>query len=218
MMDLFSLPLQTKVNKTVPKNAFESFTNAKQKALFSSLISKIIWSNKLSEETLNLPGKEIKEIQLFKVELKGNGDPKPLLEIIDKAIPYHIIFIVSFGKGFFLSTAKKHPHPTNENFSVIDWTFKSDWLEPEHMQFNLNLKKSIDSIYLDFCNQLSGKSKINQKSFGELIELNSKTEHLKKEITRLKSAISNCKQFNQKVELNLRLKEVVKELKLHWTI
>lgn len=211
-MDLFSLPIQTKVNKTVPKNAFESFTNTKQKALFTSLISKITWSNKLSEETLNLPCKEIKEIQLFKVELKVSGDPKPLLEIIDKAIPYHIIFIVSFEKEIYISTAKKHPHPTNENISVVDWTFKSDWFEPERIPFNLYLKKSIDSIYLDFCNQLSGKSKINQKSFNELIELNSKTKQLKKEITRLKSAISNSKQFNQKVELNMRLKEVEREL------
>jgi hypothetical protein len=37
-------------------------------------------------------------------------------------------------------------------------------------------------------------------------------DQLKKEVTKLKSAISKCKQFNEKVNLNLKLKEAEKHL------
>ncbi|GAB3660261.1 hypothetical protein GCM10028791_34110 [Echinicola sediminis] len=207
-MDLFNLPRQTVINRVVPKNAFDKYTNTKQKALFSSLILRITWTNKLSEETSNLKGQEISEIQVFKVELKEGGDPKSLLDIIDKSIPYHIIFVVSHRGNVFLSTSKKHPHPTNEDNSVIDWTFKSDWFTANENQFSLNLKKSIDAVYQDFCNQLSGNFKATQKSISELIDMNKNVDKLNKEIASLKSAIAKCKQFNQKVELNMKLKEV----------
>lgn len=212
-MDLFNLPQQTIINRVVPKNAFDNYTNTKQKALFSSLISRITWINKLSEETLNLAGQDILEIQIFSVELKEPGDPKTLLDIIDKSIPYHIIFVVKFMDSVFISTSKKHPHPADENNSVIDWTFRSDWFNANKNQFVLNLKKSIDAVYLDFCNQLSGELKSNQVSISELIEINKKADKLNNEIGSLKAAIARSKQFNQKVDLNLKLKEVEKELR-----
>ncbi|UCS92495.1 DUF4391 domain-containing protein [Echinicola marina] len=211
-MDLFNLPRQTVINRVVPKNAFDKYTNTKQKALFSSLILRITWTNKLSEETINLKGQEISEIQVFKIELKEGGDPKSLLDLIDKSIPYHIIFIVSHNGNVFLSTSKKHPHPTNDDNSVIDWTFRSDWFTANENQFSLNLKKSIDAVYQDFCNQLSGNFKANEKSISELIDRNKEVDKLNKEISSLKSAISKCKQFNQKVELNMKLKEVEAKL------
>lgn len=217
-MDLFNLPQQTIINKVVPKNAFDSYRNTKQKALFSSLISRITWSNKLSEETLNLVGHDISEVQIFRIELKEQADPKLLLDVIDKAIPYHIIFVVVHKDALLFSTSKKHPHPTNENNSIIDWTFRSDWIKSDKNQFVLTLKKSIDAVYLDFCNQLSGKSIPNQKSIEDLINLSEKVKALNRQIDSLKSAISNCKQFNQKVYLNIKLKEVERELGLIWTL
>ena len=59
-----------------------------------------------------------------------NKNPKKfiekLLEIIDKSIPYHIIFVLNFEDQVKISVAQKHLHPTNENNAVIDWTFKSE--------------------------------------------------------------------------------------------
>lgn len=215
-MDLFNLPQQTIINKVVPKNAFDNYTNTKEKALFSSLISRITWINKLSEETLNLAGQDILEIQIFSVELKEHGDPKTLFDIIDKSIPYHIIFVVKYKESVFISTSKKHPHPADENNSVIDWTFRSVWFNANKNQFVLNLKKSIDAVYLDFCNQLSGHPEKKEKSLDSLIDLNRRVDKLNKEIDSLKAAIARSKQFNHKVDLNMKLKEVERELGLIW--
>lgn len=63
-MEIFDLPIKTKVEKTIPKNAFDRYTSAKKKKMFTDLVEKIRWVNKLSKETLNLIGTDIKEIQM----------------------------------------------------------------------------------------------------------------------------------------------------------
>lgn len=212
-MDFFNLPSRTKVGRVVPKNAFDEYTNTKQKKLFTDCIQRISWTHKLSTDTVNLDAKDIKEIQVFKVELKEKTDILKILEIINKAIPYHIVFWVEFKEQAYISTAAKHPHPTNEDISVVDWTFTSDWFDLATTPFQINLKNSLDAVYKDLCVQLTGKPDLSKKSMDSILQNQQEIDQLKKEVARLKSAISRSKQFNEKVELNLKLKTAEKELK-----
>ena len=90
---MFNLPKSTVVNRVIPKNAFDEFTNTKQKKAFTEKIERIRWLNKLSAETINLSGSDVKEIQVFQIELKQKDSIPELLKIIDKSIPYRILFI-----------------------------------------------------------------------------------------------------------------------------
>ncbi|MEI7491906.1 MAG: DUF4391 domain-containing protein [Bacteroidota bacterium] len=211
-MDFFNLPPTTKVNRVIPKNAFDNYTNTRQKKLFSDLVARITWTHKLSSKTVNLQAKEIQEIQIFQVELKTMTDIQAVLAIIDKAIPYTIIFIVEFDDSMFISTSTKHAHPVNEDNSVIDWTFKTDWFLKSENKYSLTLKKSLDSVHQDLCVQISGKPTMANKPIEELIEFKREILILEKEIARLKSGIKNGKQFNYKVDLNIKLKEAEKQL------
>jgi Fe-S cluster biosynthesis and repair protein YggX len=211
-MDLFKLPATTRVNRVIPKNAFDAYTNTKQKKIFTDLISRIAWTHKLSPQTINLEAKEIKEIQVFHVELKTMAEVKPVLDIIDKSIPYHIIFLVEYNGQIYLSTSTKHPHPVNENNSVIDWTFKTEWFPITENGYTLVLKKSLDAVHHDFCIQISGQPTMSNKPIQELIEYKRRILTLEKEIVKLKTAITGCKQFNQKVELNIKLKTAENQL------
>jgi hypothetical protein len=211
-MVFFNLPERTKVGRVIPKNAFDQYTNTKQKKQFTDFIQRIVWSNKLSADTVNLDSSEIQEIQIFKIELKQKTEVSKLLEIINKSIPYHIVFWVAYEQKAYISTASKHPHPTNENQSVIDWTFTSDWFLKDNNTYSFNLKGSLDEVFKDLCVQLTGRPDLKKQSLDLILKNQQETDRLKKEINRLKSAISNCKQFNEKVQLNLRLKEVEKEL------
>lgn len=212
-MELFSLPHTAKVNRVIPKNAFDSYTTAKQKKLFTELIARITWTHKLSTDTVNLEGKDIKEIQVFRIELKVKEEIQTVLDIIDKSIPYNIVFVIEFDGKIYISTSTKHPHPINEDNAVIDWTFKTGWFLPSENKYTLQLKKSIDAVYHDFCIQLSGKSSMATKPLQDLIAYKKKVDALEKEISRLKSGIANSKQFNNKVDLNLKLKAKENELK-----
>jgi hypothetical protein len=211
-MEVFKLPPTAKVNRAVPKNAFERYATAKQKKLFTELVAKITWLYKLSSDTVNLDSKDIQEIQVFQVELKTKADLSALLEVIDRAIPYHIIFIVAHEGSIYLSTSTKHPHPLNADNAVIDWTFKTDWFPPGENPYRLNLKQSLDAVYRDFCLQLSPSPHLADKPLEALVAHRKTIERLRKEAARLKSALSNAKQFNQKVELNVQLKAVEREL------
>lgn len=211
-MNYFKLSETTKVFKVIPKNTFDSYTNTQQKRLFSEKIARITWMQKLSKETINLPYKEINEIQIFRIELKAKEDVSSILTIIDKAISYHIIFIVGYADHIYLSTSKKHSNPINENISVIDWTFKSDWFSATDQKYRLNLKYNIDAVFKDISLQLLGRGDLANESIDSIIYNQQQIDVIQKEISRLKSSISKSKQFNRKVELNLVLK--AKELQL----
>jgi hypothetical protein len=211
-MDFFNLPPRTKVGRVVPKNAFDEYTNTKQKKQITDCILRITWTHKLSIETVNLEAKDIKEVQVFKVELKEHTDILKILEIINRAIPYHIVFWVEFKEQAYISTAAKHPHPTNEDLSVIDWTFTSEWFKMANMPYQFNLKGSLDAVFKDLCVQLTGKPDLSKKSMDSILQNQQEIDQLKKEVTKLKSAMLRSKHYKEKVELNLKLKEAEKNL------
>ena len=35
----------------------------------------------------------------------------------------------------YISTASKHPHPTNDDVAVIDWTFTSEWFNKDENNY-----------------------------------------------------------------------------------
>ncbi len=208
---MFNLPKATQVDQIIAKKVVDSYTNTKQKRLFVDVVDKIQWTNKLSVNTINLEGRDIQELQIFEIQLKEKKNIAELLAIIDKAISYHIIFLLKYGGEVMISTSKKHTHPANENNAVIDWTFNSEWMR--EVPYTLNLKQDIDFVYTDFCKQLSDVAESKVKSLDELIRQKEKIVTLEKEIKKLKTKVKNCKQFNIKVELNLKLQGKLKELR-----
>ncbi|RYF26663.1 MAG: DUF4391 domain-containing protein [Flavobacteriales bacterium] len=208
---MFKLPETTKLNKIIPKNAFDSYTNTKQKKEFADHISRITWSNKLSVDTTNLQSKEISEVQVFTIELKEKTQIKSILNVIDKAIPYPIIFILKNGDSVYLSTSPKHSNPKNEDLAVIDYTYSTDWLSENENVFQIELRNDIDWVYKTFCEQFYNvKAKVNDVK--ELVASQKEFDRVNKEIEKVKLAILRAKQFNKKVELNMKLKELEAQL------
>ncbi len=214
-MNLFNLPKSTIVDKVIPKNAFDNHTNPKQKKLLSENVEKIRWVNKLSKETINIVGKELQEIQIFEIILKNNNATDEVIEIIDKAIPYRIIFILVLENLIKVSTSKKHPHPTNEDKSIIEWTFASEWLYLTEFGYKINLRQDIDFIYKDFCLQFTSyPSKTStSETIETLISFEEGKSQILKKIQRLENKINSEKQFNIKLALNIELQKLKKELR-----
>lgn len=211
-MDFFNLPVRTKVGRVVPKNAFDEFTNTKHKKLFTDCIQRISWTHKFSADTVNLNAGDIKEIQVFKVELKQKSEILKILEIINKSIPYHIVFWVEHDREAYISISLKHPHPTNDDIAVIDWTFNSDWFNIYKNNYVLNLKGSLDAVLKDLCVQILGKPELGEQSLASILKTQQEVDRLKKEIRKLKSALSKSKQFNEKVNLNQKMNSLKKDL------
>jgi uncharacterized protein (UPF0248 family) len=212
-MNYFQLPSQAIKDKSIPKNAFYVYATSKQKQLFVDVVDKIKWQYKLATDTINLEGIEVQEIQVFEISLKQKKNIESVLPIIEKAIPYHIIFIISFNDEVMLYTSQKHAHPVNENNAVVDWVFKTDWFNSVSIKYSIVLKESLDKVFSDFCFQLSNDSDLgSKKNLKELIEKEQKIQDLKNQILRLKARIKATKQFNRKQPLNSQLNLLKSEL------
>lgn len=209
---MFNLPASTLINKIVPKNAFDQYTNYRQKRLFSDLVSRIVWLHKISFETVNLQGKEVQEIQIFTIELKEKLEIGQIVQIIDRAVPYHIIFVVGFEEERYISVSAKHLHPQNDHKAVIDYTFTSEWFEKDENSYQILLKGSLDHIFKDFCKQFTTNYFKENKTISEVVDMQKKIDRLMKDIENVKSAIAREKQFNRKVELNMNLKNLEETL------
>ena len=208
------LPPTTVVNKVVPKNSFDKYINTKQKKLFSEFIEKIRWANKLSKQTIRLEGKDVNEIQVFEISLKKKTAADDLLNIIDRHIPYHIIFVLLFENEVLYSAAQKHTHPVSDESSVLDWRFSSNWVNQDESLFRLNLKINLDEVFADFCLQITGKEKRQNQTLSQVIIIEQNRKLLLYEINKLEADIKGCKQFNKKVELNLKLQSKKAELEI----
>jgi hypothetical protein len=212
-MAIFDLPKRTALGRVIPKNAFDKFTNSKQKKAMSALIKRITWQHKISTTTTNLPSKEIEEIQVFLIELKSKNDLKSILEIINKAITYHIIFILKYDEEIRISTAAKHLHLHKKNEAVIDCVFQTNWFQLSKNDINLNLKESLEVTYIDLCSQISSYS-FTQKNYSNFVEKAIQLKSLESQIQQLEKQIQKEQQFNLKVELNIKLMGLRKKLQI----
>jgi hypothetical protein len=208
---MFELPETTVVNRVIPKNSFEKYATASQRKQFTEYVQKIIWLNKLSEETTNLQGNEIKEIQVFLIELKQKQKIDGILSVIDKAIPYPIIFSIRYDSIYYCSVSQKHAHPLNDNNAIIDWTFRTDWLDISKKHLSIILKKNLEAVFENICFQISNPKR-DISGITKLVDYDREQKILHREKERLKNAIKRCKQFNKKVELNLELKKIQKQI------
>lgn len=202
-MDL-PLPRQSEVNKFVPKNAFfaKAALNTRLKDEFTSLIAKITWRYKLSESTISVPKTSgVEEIQIFQIELKEKRIPENALKVIDKLIPYPILYAFVYGESACYGiTIKDNP---NRKYYFSDWDERIDW--------NFH-GPNLESVYEGIVKNFIRQPRSDAVEFETLVETDKKLDSLEKEIGTLRNKIRTEKQFNKKVELNKRLKERTEEL------
>ena len=86
-INVLKLPQSTIVNRVIPKEKLYSHgdVNYTTKRKFVDQIDKIVWSNKIATQTLNISSGKYEEIEVLQVYLKnGQIDNKLLTTIIDK--------------------------------------------------------------------------------------------------------------------------------------
>lgn len=195
MNDNFKLPRAAFVNKFIAKNKFyeKSALSAKLQKEFVDKIQKIKWKYKLAESTVGITKTDkVTEIQIFEIELKEQVMPKNVLKVIDKAIPYQILYrFIYKGNEAYGITLKENNNAENYYFS--------DWNEDKNFDFTgIDLEKVYQKLVKAFI-----RSEVhNKSSFTEIIDTDKKIKTLENEIVALKNKISKEKQFNRKVEIN----------------
>ncbi len=208
--DAFNLPRNAYVNKFIPKSKFydKVALSARLQKEFVDKIQKITWKYKLAEDTIGISKTDnVTEIQIFEIELKEQVIPKNILKIIDKSIPYQILYRFVFEESVAYGITLK------EKNNVENYYF-SEWNEEKKFDFaGIDLEKVYQKIVKSFV-RITMQNKAN---FKEIIDADSEIKSLETEIRVLESKINKEKQFNRKVEINkilLDRKNRLKDIKV----
>lgn len=206
MNDNLNLPKEAFVNKFIAKSKFyeKADLNSKLQQEFVDKIQKITWKYKIAENTIGiLKTDKVIEIQVFEIELKERIIPKNVLKIIDKAIPYQILYQFIFNEDISYGITLKENNKA-ENYYFSDWNEVIDF-----EFFGTDLEKVYHKLVKSFIkNQLE-----ENKEFSEIISNDSKIKSLNNEIIILENKIKNEKQFNKKVDINKILLDKKQQLK-----
>lgn len=199
------LPKEAFVNKFIAKTKFyeKATLSSKLQKEFVDKIQKITWKYKLADSTIGIAKTEaVTEIQVFEIELKEQVIPKNVLKVIDKSIPYQILYRFLYDDNIAYGITLK-ADTSVENYYFCDWNAEI------HFDFTgIDLEKVYQKLVKAFVRDEAQ----HKGSFSEIIDLDKKIKTLETEITALENKISKEKQFNRKVEINKVLLEKKAEL------
>lgn len=209
------MPENAVVNKFIAKTKFyeRATLSSKLQNEFINKIQKITWKYKLAEDTIGISKTDsVTEIQVFEIELKEQVIPENVLKVIDKAIPYQILYQFVYKDNTAYGITLKCPilrtMPEKESAGTRNYYF-SQWNEDLNFDFtDIDLEKVYQKVIKAFINNEAK----NRSDFAAIIDADDKIKHLGKEIKTLGKKIKKEKQFNRKVELNKSLLERQKQL------
>ena len=209
---MLGLPTTTEYNKRIPKQKFYenlSVTPA-LKRIFVEQIQNVIWANKIAPATISVSeGKEVTEIEVFRICLNAGTLDESALRQMDKQIPYHILFVLEYNEKYQAWIGYKEVSSGDNAFKVNKY-YHTDWLAEQDLQIKID-GLDMDSIYANLVRQIGGIEKGNE-TLGEQIADREYREKLEKEITKLEKLARAEKQPKKKFELVSRIKELNKEI------
>lgn len=211
-----TLPKTTEFNRRIPKQKFYenlSVTPALKRA-FVEQIKTIWWRNKIAASTMNLAaGGAVTELEVFELQLSQPSLDEAVLKLIDKEIPYHILFLLSCEEKIQAWIGYKEAAGSGTAAFKVNRYYHTDWLDADKLELKAE-GLSLDAVYESFVRQIAGDALTGaqEESLKESVEREQKRQELEKKIAALQAKIRKEKQLNRQMELNAELKELRKEV------
>lgn len=203
---MFGLPQSTVLNMRLPKQTFyeKLGITAPMKKVWTDDIQVIYWRHKIAATTTTLAkGTEVEEIEVFEIQLKKPELPKAVLQQIDKAIPYHILFVLSYeGKYQAWIGYEQRVYYHTVLVEADAFSIHLDGLD-------------MDAVYQNLVRQIAGEileRNDAEESLQESVARQQQREKIQKQIAILKAKIRREKQPRKKFELVSQLHKFVEIL------
>lgn len=210
---LYRWPAGAKFGRVVPKNKFYEYgsisTALREK--FVTEVQRIIWTYKLAETTINLPGgTDVPEIQVFQIETKGDDVSEPVLAAIDKTVQTPIIFEIVRDDGRTRMTAT--PKQLGSGGPKLGSYYTTAWQPGDAERQPLPTTITLPALYTALLQPLCG---VSARPGEELSAASTRLEAVRKlerEIASLQRKLRAEPQLNRKIELRRVLKAKQAEL------
>ena len=211
------LPKSTEFNKKIPKQKFYENLEISPalKKIFIEQVDKIIWSNKIASSTTNLAGGDlVKEIEVFEVFLKSPNLDDEILRHIDRAVPYHIVFILEYQGRYKACISYKEAAMSGNRAFKVNSYYYTDWLDKQNLPLKLE-GLNLDAAYENFVRQIAGETlqkMVSDENLKDSVARSEQKELLQRQILALESKIRKEKQLNKQIQINNELKKLKRNL------
>lgn len=215
MTKMFAYPKQAEFNRVVPKNKIYAHARPSKRIreLFVTQVGEIVWKYKLSPETINLPARNgITEIQVFEITIKTPELDEAVLQSMDKAIPFPLLFQIIYGEHIRFAASYKRPSDADSSKWVIEACFQTEPQpldsERQPLPVALDLAGLYEQIVRRHIPLLPRVGEGIREHVCRFIAIQAKEKEQRQLITRMNQE----RQFNRKVELNAALRSLSQEL------
>ena len=213
---MLGLPKSTEFNRRIPKQKFYeklSVTSA-LKRVFIDQIKTIYWRHKIAASTMNqAAGDTVTEIEVLEIQLTAPLLDVSVLKLIDKTLPYHILFLLEYEGKYQAWIAFKEPAGSGSGAFKVGTYYHTDWLPERDLPLKVE-GLNTDTVYENFVRQTAGDAlrPVGAGSLKESVELDDRRQELQKRIAALEGKIRKEKQLNKQMRLYEDLKKLKKEL------
>ncbi len=211
---MLGFPQTTEFNKRIPKQKFYENLDVSPalKRVFVEQIKLIHWRNKLAESTLNIaPGQAVTEIEVIEIKLTHPQLDEAVLRQIDKEIPYHIFFVLSYGNKVQAWTGYKEAAESGKKAFKVNKYYHTEWMLEDELILDIE-GLNMDTVWDNFIIQIGGVELEQGNDLAEQIAVDERKEKLVKEIEKLEKQARNEKQPNKKFELAQKVKALKEKL------
>ena len=221
--------------------------SSNDKKVVNEDINTLFWRYTLKPETINIPRLQTKEldypeIAVIHVALRNPKRTKRLIEIIQRAIPYPLVLIISHGNSLWLSLANKRQSQADRQKLMVEDFFDSNWINSVASDsIGQEFIASLDSKQLDWSNfytfyqgyvarmlALQAARHTGQFRLKSPSTIDATTEsgrqaqdrqsvlqnirQLEEEEASLKASLKGETQFNRKLTLNMNIKRCQQQI------
>ena len=193
---MLGLPASTECNRRIPKQKFyeKSDLSPTLKKAFSAQIASIHWRNKIAPEVLNLAaGKEVQELEVFELRLNDGQIDEAVLRLIDRAIPYHILFVLVWEDRTRLAVAYKETSDAKSTGVRVERYYYTDWMPERDVVLRLE-GLSMDAVYENLVRRIAGSAlgDAPTSTLRESVAAQSRRERIKNSQRKSSSSSRSC--------------------------
>ena len=213
---MLGLPKSTEFNRRIPKQKFYDNLSVTPaiKRIFVDQIKIIYWRNKIAASTMNLAGGQaVTEIEVFEIQLNQSSLDEAVLKLIDKEIPYHILFLLTYEDKVQAWIGYKEATGSGTGAFKVNRYYHTEWMPLDKLQLPLT-GLNLDAVYENYVRQIAGDA-LNSDSgetLKDAVDREKKQRELEKKIAALETKIRKEKQFNRQLEMNAELKKLKEDM------
>lgn len=209
----FQYPKAAAFGRVVPKSRIyeHAGVGTTLRDLFVTQVDQIVWKYKLAPETMNLAAtKAVTEIQVFGISLRSGELDEEVLCAIDRAIPFPLIFELSWSGKRKAVAAFKRPSDADSTKWVVSAYFATDWAPDEAPRRPLPVALDLGGLYDALITALMPEAAAKGEQAGKDIQARvARMEAIRaktREVDRIKVRLAREKQFNKRVAINAELR------------